>query len=236
MSGEQTKAAGSPSWGAVRSRRLSSEVVTQVMQTVLDRMAPGDWLGSEATLAAEFGISRVTCREAIRELEAKGVVEVKVGADGGIRVAQPQPSRVAEVLAVQMHLIGISHDEIVAVQRALSPVAAEAAAADATEADIAAMVGLLAEQEQAFGDRERFTEVGMRLHARIGEASGNRILAIVLSALDPLEQPAFSTHADTQRSRRVLEAHRAIVDAIAAHDGAAARAAMTEHFEAFGAH
>ncbi|MBS1698910.1 MAG: FadR family transcriptional regulator [Actinobacteria bacterium] len=229
------RAENAPTWGAVRPRRLSSEVVEQIMKTTLERLKPGEWLGSEATLAAEFGISRVTCREAIRELEAKGVVEVKVGADGGIRVARPQPTRVAEVLGVQMHLLEISHDEIVGAQRALGPAAASLAAQNATDEDIADLRRLVDAQEAAIGDRQRFTELGMNLHARIGEASGNRIISIILNAIDPLDHSAFSARADDVRSSRIVDAHRSVVDAITAHDVEAAAAAMSSHLANFGA-
>jgi len=66
---------------AGRSSSLSAQIVNQVRDQLFARqLKPGDFLGTEKDLAARFGASRIVARDALRTLEAQGIVEIKVGA------------------------------------------------------------------------------------------------------------------------------------------------------------
>ena len=91
---------GSGRWMQVRVAKASAEIVAQIRERLFDgKFRPGDFVGTERTLAVEFGVSRLTMRDALRILEANGIVEVKVGKSGGVRIAQPSPERFADALA-----------------------------------------------------------------------------------------------------------------------------------------
>ncbi|MFD0654722.1 FadR/GntR family transcriptional regulator [Streptomyces malaysiensis subsp. malaysiensis] len=69
---------------AVSSSRVSQVIVEQIRRLLKEeRLQPGDRLPSERELCVQFGVSRVTIREALRILEANGLVEIRVGARGG---------------------------------------------------------------------------------------------------------------------------------------------------------
>jgi DNA-binding FadR family transcriptional regulator len=75
-------------------------------QILGNQMRPGEPLRSEATLIAETGFSRGTVREALRLLESDGLIEIRRGPHGGIRVAEPDLSQVTRSLALLLTISG----------------------------------------------------------------------------------------------------------------------------------
>ena len=125
---------------AGRSSSLSAQIVSHVRDALFAKqIKPGDFLGTEKDLAAQFGTSRIVARDALRTLEALGIVEIRMGKGGGARIAQGNPHLFAEALAVQLDLTGVSVAEIMDAQRAIETLGAELAAVNATPADIARM-------------------------------------------------------------------------------------------------
>src|SRR5277367_6148916 len=123
---------------------LSSQIVVYVREALFDKsLAPGDFLGTEKDVAARFGVSRIVARDAFRTLQALGVIEIKVGAGGGARIARGDPRLCADAMAVQIGLVGIGAKEILDAQRAVECMAAELAAENATVADLSRLKGLL---------------------------------------------------------------------------------------------
>src|SRR5205085_9665434 len=100
------------------------------------QLKPGDFLGTEKDLGARFGVSRIAARDALRTLEALGIVEIRMGKGGGARVARGNPRLFAEALAVQLDLTGVSAAEILDAQRAIETLGAELAAENATPQDV----------------------------------------------------------------------------------------------------
>src|SRR5215471_1312309 len=134
---------------AFRGPTLSTRIVAQVRDALFAKqLRPGDFLGTEKDLAERFGVSRIVARDALRTLEAQGIVEIKVGAGGGARIAQGNARLFAEALAVQLDLAGVSVDEIMDAQRAIEGLAAELAAINGTVEDHARLRGLLDDAEE----------------------------------------------------------------------------------------
>src|ERR671925_825984 len=127
-----------------RTATLSTQIVAQVRDALFAKeLRSGDFLGTEKDLAERFGVSRIVARDALRTLEAQGIVEIKVGAGGGARIAQGNARLFAEALAVQLDLAGVSAAEIMDAQRAIECLAAELAAEHATASDIVGLKGWL---------------------------------------------------------------------------------------------
>src|SRR3954451_25167748 len=90
----------------VAGGRISGEIVGQIKAAIRDgRLAPGDQLPPERDLTKQLGVSRVSVRDALRMLEAHGLIEVRVGARGGAFVTAPAPKLVGEGFA-DMLLLG----------------------------------------------------------------------------------------------------------------------------------
>src|SRR6188508_3498155 len=155
---------------AGRSSSLSAQIVAWVRDALFaKKLKPGDFLGTEKDLAARFDASRIVARDALRTLEALGIVEIRMGKGGGARVARGNPRLFAEALAVQLDLTGVSVSEIMDAQRAIECLAAELAAENATDADIAKLKLLLADAEANLHDVERTTQLGAEFHLAVAE-------------------------------------------------------------------
>src|SRR5690606_4481407 len=163
------------SFAGMRIDSLSSQIVAAVRNALFaKKIKPGEFLGTENDLAERFHVSRIVARDALRTLQALGIVEIRMGKGGGARIARGNPHLFAEALAVQLDLTGVSVREIMDAQRAIETLAAELAAENATAADHAKLRHLLAESEHRMNDRAAYTELGREFHLAIAEASHNR--------------------------------------------------------------
>src|SRR5919206_2319624 len=124
--------------GASRQARASEDVAAQILDAFYtEGLKPGEWLGTEAELAERFNVSRVTIRDAVSALSARGLVEVRVGARGGLRIATSDPDRLIDAFSIQLRLMGLSRDELFEAMLAIEPVTAALAAERASDEQIA---------------------------------------------------------------------------------------------------
>ena len=215
---------------AGRSSSLSAQIVSHVRDSLFAKqIKPGDFLGTEKDLAAQFGCSRIVARDALRTLEAMGIVEISRGARGGARVTHGNPQLFAEALAVQLELAAIDVEEILGAQAAVEGLGAELAAQRATRAQVLALRSLVAEAEGLLHDLDAFTRSSLRFHLAVAEASRNRVLHYQLVSLQHVSWPRRNRTLTRPVARRVLDAHRSLAALIGARDAAAARRLMEEH-------
>lgn len=213
-----------------RADSLSSQVVATVRDALFGKkLKPGEFLGTENDLAERFGVSRIVARDALRTLQALGIVDIKMGKGGGARIARGNPRLFAEALAVQLDLTGVSAREILDAQRAIETLAAELAAENATAADHAKLQHLLADAESKTNDGLAFTRLGREFHLAVADASHNRVLIVQLISLQHVSWPTDHSTLTPDVSRRILDVHRELAALIEMRDGAGARRLMDEH-------
>lgn len=209
---------------------LSSRIVDEVCAALFEkRLASGDFLGTEKDIAERAGVSRIVARDALRTLQALGVVDIKVGAGGGARIAEGNPRLFSDALAVQLSLAGVSVQEMMDAQRAIETMAAELAAENAGPADLQRLRDLLAEHEAVIEDSAAYTRSCMRFHLAVAEASQNRVLVAQLLSLQHVSWPAVNRTLTMPVARHILDVHRQIADVIESRDAAAARRLMDDH-------
>jgi GntR family transcriptional repressor for pyruvate dehydrogenase complex len=212
------------------SGTLSSRIVAEVRDALFEhRLKPGDFLGTEKDVAARSGVSRIVARDALKTLEALGVVEIKVGSGGGARIAHGNPRLFAEALAVQLDLAGVEVHEIMDAQRAIECLAAELAAEHANASDHARLRALLADGAAKLDDLDVFTRSSLDFHLAVAEASHNRVVVVQLVSLQHVSWPARNRTLTRPVAERVLAVHRELAELIEARDVAGARRLMDEH-------
>src|SRR5918992_728341 len=124
--------------GGARAPRLSDKVAGMMLETILsNRLSVGDRLPSERELGEQFGVSRTVVREAVRELVAKGVIEVRSGS--GLRVAAVAASAVSESMSLFLRCRTIDFEKVHEVRALLEVHIAGLAAERAGTDDIAAL-------------------------------------------------------------------------------------------------
>jgi GntR family transcriptional repressor for pyruvate dehydrogenase complex len=213
-----------------RPSTLSTRIVAEVREALFAKaLRPGDFLGTEKDLAQRYAVSRIVARDALRTLEAQGIVEIKVGSGGGARVARGNPKLFAEALAVQLDLTDVSVGEIMEAQRAIECLAAELATLRSTAEDHARLRELNANAERSIADLTAFTRLGREFHLAVAEASHNRVLVVELISLQHVSWPAQNPTLTAEVARHILDVHRELASLIERRDGAAARRLMHEH-------
>ncbi len=215
-----------------RPATLSTRIVAEVREALFAKaLRPGDFLGTEKDLAQRFAVSRIVARDALRTLEAQGIVEIKVGSGGGARIATGNAKLFAEALAVQLDLTGVSVGEIMEAQRAVECLATELAALHSTPQDHARLRQFIAGAERSIADVTAFTRMGREFHLAVAEASHNRVLVVQLISLQHVSWPAQNPTLTAEVARRILDVHRELASLIEMRNGAAARRLMDEHIK-----
>jgi GntR family transcriptional repressor for pyruvate dehydrogenase complex len=213
-----------------RQASLSTQIVADTRAALIDKLLkPGDFVGTEKDIAARYGVSRIVARDALRSLEALGIVAIRMGKGGGARVAHGNPRLFAEALAVQLDLTGVTAGEIMDAQRAIECLAAELAAENATESDVAGLKGWLADAKAKLADVPAFTESCREFHLAVAEASHNRVLAVQLVSLQHVSWPSQNPTLTPKVARRVLDVHTELTALIEMRDAAGARRLMDDH-------
>jgi DNA-binding FadR family transcriptional regulator len=219
---------------ATSQRKLASEdVAAQIVKAFFaDGLTPGEWLGTEANLAERFNVSRVTIRDAVSALAARGLIDVRVGAGGGLRVARGDPDRLIDAFSIQLRLMGLSRDELFETMLAIEPVTAALAAERATLADLAALDALVEQARAAMDTPEVFTHLAVSFHQAVGDAAHNRALRASLAALRATQLAHLGAETTRSIAERVTRVHAGILEAIVARDADLARERMRGHLTA----
>jgi DNA-binding GntR family transcriptional regulator len=174
----------------------------------------------EVQIAAELQTSRTPVREAIRRLESDRLVEDVSGS--GLAVRRLTPS--------QLH-------ELYGFRTALEGAAAEMAAAQASDLDIAAMDDALRLMREAASDPVRAAQMNRHFHAAIQRAARNGFLDQALASMaDFMALLPGTTYDAPGRMAEVLEEHQAVLDAIRRRAPADAAQAMRAHLQAAAQH
>ena len=213
---------------AVRTGNAFEETVERLLEGVkLGVYAPGDRLPPERELTRRLGVSRITLREALRELAAAGYVETKRGRFGGtFIIRQPEPMVPDEITARDM---ASGLDDALTFRRVVETGAAEMAArASLSRQQRESLAEALAAMAEC--GPSGYRQADTRLHLAIADAAGSPQLTAsvvearvrlvdLLNAIPMLERNL--EHANVQ--------HASIVRAILAGDPERARKVMAEH-------
>lgn len=159
----------------LRRGNTLEDTVARLVQTVrLGVVAPGASLPPERELAAAYGVSRDTVREAIRELADAGYLEPRRGRYGGTFVADPLP-----VPADAGHVDSADLDDVLGLRSVLESGSARAAAGRALDAEVRSR--LWARHEAALpAGPEEYRRLDTLLHLEIAEAAGiSSLVALV---------------------------------------------------------
>lgn len=192
-------------------------------------LRPGDRLPGERELSELLGVSRASVREALRSLQARGVVLVRHGK--GVFVAAPDEGERALEQFSRLHEVGM--EELFAMREVLEVPAAGWTAAAATDEQLQDLVQTFDALGEGVRDHQPAAVLQVldaRLHLRIAEYANNRFLAMTQTVLqEMLARSMETTLAIPGRPARSVREHADIVEALLARDPARARSAARRH-------
>lgn len=234
MTTEGSKGTDADIFRPVNVDRVSQVIVDQIKHLVREgKLAKGDRLPSERDLCQRFGVSRVTVREALRVLEASGLIAIRVGARGGAFVASPSKERLGEGLADLMALSPLTPAQVtearVVIEVGILPFVVERA----TEEDIANLRRMIDEGQEALS-RDAYTmSLSAAFHVGVATCAHNPAIETLVESfhgpmLLSLRQAQIVAPA---MGRRGTDEHAALVDAIERRDVEAAIKVMTAHLD-----
>ena len=221
----------------IAAERISAAVVRQVEELILQGvLRPGDRLPGERDLAARLDVSRPTLREALAELEARGLIVARRGA--GVYVADV----LGEAFAPPLIELFATHEtalyDYLAFRRDLEGLAAFRAAAQATEHDREVISAVFARMEAAHSRRSPDEEARLdaEFHMAVVEAAHNVVMLHMMRSMFELLRRGVFYNRDALFALRetrdaLLDQHRAIRDAVVEGRPDAARAAVEAHLD-----
>jgi GntR family transcriptional regulator, transcriptional repressor for pyruvate dehydrogenase complex len=197
-------------------------------------LGPGDFLGREEDLAAEFGVSRPTLREALKLLASGNLIRASKGPGGGIFVAHTADQGISRSIsdAVDMMLEtgSVSLTELLETRTLLEVPLAGLAAEHADEATLDRLHAARAAQVAAGDDLDAMHVADTEFHRAIAAASGNRMAEALTGWVFEVLQPRL--HAELREAivpAALLAQHAALLRAIEKGDRVRAERAMREH-------
>jgi DNA-binding FadR family transcriptional regulator len=211
--------------------RASSSIADQIRAAIVSgRLREGERLPPERELAEQFGVSRVTVRDALRALEAMGLIEVRVGARGGAFVTVPTGAVVGQTMSDMMMMQAISPEDVVEARLIVELGTVTLACARATDDDLAALRDLDERARDALASQTYTRELSWDFHALVAIAAHNgAVEGLAQSFRSSLSMHPFRTREGARAHERTVEEHGRILEAIEARDGAAARRELATH-------
>ncbi len=213
---------------------LVDELATEIQSRVLSGAIPTGARLRQESLAAEFGVSRTPVREALRKLQANGLVEMLPRR--GALVRGPSAREVREAYEVRAELEGLAASLAATCIRDDELRRLRTAQAHFRRSVASLLAWRRRRGDQPFSDaveaHEEWIEGNELFHSVIQEASGNSRLQATIAHLHR-SFPRDLTWIVLGQNARLLEdnvaQHEAILEAIERHDAEAARLRMIEH-------
>jgi GntR family transcriptional repressor for pyruvate dehydrogenase complex len=213
----------------VKRQKLHEQVAESLRALVTEgKLKPGDALPPERDLAKQFGVSRVTVREALRVLQLWGLVEARHGGGNYIRELSLE-QLVAPLTAIITHNRGL-RDELLDARLIFEPAICRLAALRCTDEDLDCIEAIVMRQSRRVEQGELAVEEDSEFHLALARATGNGIVVQVIQTInDLLLESRLRSLKTFDRPRRSLDGHRRIVAALRKRDADAARQAMHDH-------
>lgn len=216
--------------------RIFQDLVEQIQGAILDgRLKPGDRLPSQRELGEMFQTSRASLREALRVLEQKGLIEMKLGVSGGAVVKDASTKQITETLSLLMQHQKVSFNHLAEFREGVEGCVAALAAERATKKDILQLKELLDEArkllEEGNSHIKDFFQNDIKMHIALAAISGNPVYIAVLrmvheNILGSSERFSFR---DEQGLRENYQALCDIVRAVEQRQATKARSLAQNH-------
>ena len=219
-------------------QQIADELRTLIISGELDE---GDSLGHEPELIERFGVSRPSLREALRILEAEGLISVIRGVQGGVVVHRPDQRLTARTAALVLQARNVSLADVFEARTIIEPAAVRlAAGARNRRTAVGRLRALITEQEEAIADPEAFGRANARFHQELVAMAGNQTLTIVAEMLSEVVARAVTEVSQAEDGgseatrRRGVRSQQRLAELIEAGDADAAEAHWRTHMSVVG--
>jgi DNA-binding FadR family transcriptional regulator len=182
-----------------RLREKPQQIADELRRMIVSgKLSEGDSLGHEPDLVERFGVSRPSLREALRILEAEGLITVVRGMLGGIIVHEPDERMTARTAALVLQARNVSLADVYEARTLLEPIAVRTVASlRARRAPVTELRQLIKQEVRVILDPDAFGPANARFHERLVALSGNQTLTIVAEMLNEVVTRAVTAISKT---------------------------------------
>ena len=224
----------------IKPVRAYDAVAKQIEDAILcGRLKPGNKLPPEREVIRLFNISRRTLREALRILEQKGLIQVKLGAQGGAFVIDNVPRRICESLNLLIRQKKITPSDLTEFRIQAEGHVVELVSKRASKKNLQQLEKLFIQGknliDQDVPDYDEILEIEGQMHLKLAEISGNALYTIIIKTInDALILPSYAFDpVDSSYLNRAYDDWRQMIDAIYNHRPARARNLIMKHIQYF---
>jgi GntR family transcriptional regulator, transcriptional repressor for pyruvate dehydrogenase complex len=212
-------------------RKVAAAIGARILSRALRE---GERLPPETELARQFGVNRSTVREALRELESRGLLKRRPGSKL-MAVSRPHHEHTAAGVSHALLLHDVTVRDVWEALTMLEPPLAQAAARARTDADLERLTAATAAFVAGQADTEQAARCTAEVFRCLGRATHNPVLGLAQEPLLQLLEPSLRVMIDKvpQARTRIASAHRRLLAAIAARDESEAQAWMARHIRDF---
>lgn len=218
----------------IKTKSKSDQVVDRFIQAILEgEYSPGDRVPTEFDLANMFGVSRITIREAFKNLSLMGLVSIQEGR--GTYISEPSPVSFMEPLLTVMILNEKDLAALYEARLCLESGMAGLAAIHATEDDISKLTEIHRTMENNYIENDEnankiFSFSDKKFHETLAEASHNEYMIHIYKTLFKIYRSYIEKTTSIKMGREAsVKEHNKILIAIRNKDAQAAELAMKEH-------
>jgi GntR family transcriptional repressor for pyruvate dehydrogenase complex len=224
--------ATTPVFQSLGRRSAYLDVADRIRATIFkDKLALFQRMPSERDLAAQFGVSRVVVREAIRTLETSGLVTVKKGPKGGIFVTQDYERPIVDTVTNLLAGGEANLDNLFEMRLLIEPYAAARVAEHGSEADFAMLDSRIAEAEHEHGADHSVRHRYIDFHRQVIRLARNPLLAIVGETVLHVLYDRVKAVVSAETTEVGLIMHRQLVNACRHRKPEEARRIMAQDIE-----
>ena len=193
-----------------RLREKPQRIADELRRLIVSgELSEGDSLGREPDLIERFGVSRPSLREALRILEAEGLISVVRGMLGGVVVHAPDGRMTARTAALVLQARNVSLADVHEALSLLEPTAVRVVASLRSRRSAASdLRQLIDDQLRVIMDPEAFGRANARFHERLVALAGNQTLSIVAEMLNEIVARAVTAVSKTGSARGAIATRR----------------------------
>ena len=212
-------------------RKVAAAIAARILSRAL---RDGERLPPETELARQFGVNRSTVREALRELESRGLLQRRPGSKL-MSVSRPRHAAVAQGVSDALLLHDVTVQHLWEALTLLEPPLAQTAARARTALDLEELAAAARALRASVADTAETVRCTAEVFRCIARATHNPVLGLAQEPLLQLLEPSLRIMIDKvpQARTRIAAAHRRLLEALEAHDERAAHDWMARHIRDF---
>jgi GntR family transcriptional repressor for pyruvate dehydrogenase complex len=220
---------------SVRADRISQAIIDQIKEAIFKKkLAVGEKLPSERQLMEQFETSRVTVREALRNLEYSGILEIRRGNQGGAFVRDPKVKFVNNFLQDMFSMGNIKVADLTEARMAVEPYSVKLASERIKKGSLEQLRRNIHETKESL-KRNHSTDarlLNLEFHRIIAQASENSVIFFMIdSIMDIMENNISSIFLSAEPVESTLQFHQEIYHAIKNHHPEKAQDLMLRHIQ-----